>query len=75
MPRKSGVAEEVTSNEIPVGKTYKVIFRQNRPFELYIGRNMYRFEPYGEKVLGEEEVKHPDFISHRNYFTVIEGGN
>lgn len=51
-------------------KIRSVTFKQNRSFELKIGRKMYFFEPYGTLEIGEEELQHKDFIQQSSYFNI-----
>lgn len=53
-------------------KRYAVQFQRNRSFDLYIGRKMWHFPPYGEEILTEAEVKSPDFIQMAELFSMRE---
>jgi len=53
-------------------KKYQVQFRENRSFELHIGRNMYCFNAYGTLTLDEKEINHPDFIQQAGSFNIKE---
>lgn len=64
-----------------VEKKYTVYFKQNRPYEVYVGRELLRFDPCGinpvspakyRKGVPESVVMHPDFISEMQNFTVRE---
>ncbi len=55
------------------GKNYHVKFRENRFFELYVGRERYEFAPFGENILPEQVVEHDDFKQMRDLFCVVEG--
>ena len=50
------------------------MFRQNRSFELHIGRDVYFFGPNGTAEVPERVVKHRDFAESpvRKLFTVRE---
>lgn len=50
--------------------TYIVMFKQNRTFELSIGRSFFVFPPYGKHELTEDQINHPDFIQQKKYFSV-----
>lgn len=56
-----------------IDKRFEVSFRQNRSFELRIGRKTIFFLD-GEKkaILSESEINHPDFIQQKDYFSVKE---
>jgi hypothetical protein len=52
--------------------TVQLVFKYNRRMELYVGREMFIFEPHEEKSVPAEVVKHPDFIAMKSYFVVKE---
>lgn len=59
--------------ETKKAKGYDVTFRQNRRFELYVGREMFTFDPNERSMtLPEDIVEHPDFIKVEEMFTVKE---
>jgi hypothetical protein len=62
-------------------KLFDVSFRENRVYEIYIGREFFRFE--GQRAnpvlpecysggVPETIVNHPDFKIHSNRFNIIE---
>ena len=53
-------------------KEFAVRFRQNRSFELHVGRAVIQFGPNGEQWLPESVVQHPDFEQVRTLFSVRE---
>jgi hypothetical protein len=53
-------------------KRYAVQFQRNRSFDLHVGREMFHFKPYEEKVLEEAVVKDPDFLQMADMFSVRE---
>lgn len=61
---------ENTEKKKPKKKMKKIIFRQNRKFDLHIGRKIYVFRGTEEKELSEEELNHPDFLQVSHYFTI-----
>jgi hypothetical protein len=67
-------AEDIPTNakNATVDKKYQVQFRENRSFELHIGRNMYYFNAYGILTLDEKDITHPDFIQQAGYFNIKE---
>lgn len=51
----------------------EVVFKKNRTYELYVGRNMYRFGPHESKSLDKSVIEHPDFKQvQEKYFVVKE---
>jgi hypothetical protein len=53
-------------------KMYRVIFKQNRTFELHINNKVYRFMPFESRVFPESIVGTKDFKAQECYFTVLE---
>lgn len=51
---------------------YRVIFKQNRPFELEVNRMWYRFGPFEEKILPEDFVTSSEFKQQEKFFTVVK---
>jgi hypothetical protein len=51
-------------------RKYAIMFRQNRSFELHVGRQTLFFGPYGIQDVGEDVIKHPDFIQQQQYFSI-----
>jgi hypothetical protein len=49
-----------------------VTFRQNRKFDLHVGRNIVVFEGMETKEIPIEWLEHPDFIQAKKYL-VIKG--
>ena len=74
--------ENETEKEIkPEDKTYKVIFRENRTHELFVGVEKIIFAPNGvnpifpekyTKGLPHSVISHVDFQSQKSYFTIVE---
>jgi hypothetical protein len=62
--------EEESVESPPTLGIKKVTFKQNRSFELKIGRSMYFFEPYGTLEIPEDELRHRDFIQQSSYFNI-----
>jgi hypothetical protein len=53
-------------------KRYMIMFKENRSFELYVGRGYYRFGPYEQLEVDEDFINHPDFIQQQKSFAVRE---
>jgi len=54
-------------------KKYEVTFRQNRSFELMIGRKIFFFLNGNRKaILTKNQINHPDFKQQARYFSVKE---
>jgi hypothetical protein len=56
----------------PTEKKYCVQFRENRSFELHVGRKYFYIEPFGLAELTESEINHPDFKQQAGYFNIKE---
>jgi hypothetical protein len=68
---KKGV--ELAAPKAPKKKKFSVGFRQNRRFELYVGREVFVFEPGRQSlILPAEVVSHPDFLQVSQMFVVKE---
>lgn len=66
------VEKPIVAKNATVDKKYQVQFRENRSFELHVGRNMYCFNAYGTLTLDEKEINHPDFIQQSGNFNIKE---
>lgn len=53
-------------------REFSVSFRQNRSYELYVGRTVVEFGPNGRQVLPESIIEHPDFKQVSGMFSVQE---
>jgi len=53
-------------------RSFTVTFKENRTFELYIGRKPYRISPKGSITLTGKEINHSDFKRQSDYFVVKE---
>jgi hypothetical protein len=47
-----------------------VVFRQNRKFDLHVGRSVLVFEGREAKQIPKEWLQHPDFKQVAKYFVV-----
>jgi hypothetical protein len=66
--KREGIKEKFCAT-----KDYTVTFRQNRTFELKLGRNEYRFTGRESKNMSKEQVDHPDFTEElKKYFVIKE---
>jgi len=50
--------------------TVSVIFRENRKFDLHIGRDMVTFKARERKDIPKKWLKHPDWKNVSKYFVV-----
>ena len=59
-------------NEVqkPVVKMVSIMFRENRKFDLHIGREMITFRGREVKQIPVEWLLHRDFLQAENYFIV-----
>lgn len=53
-------------------KKYVIMFKENRSFELYVGRTYNIFLPYEKLEVDEDFIKHPDFKQQEKYFAIRE---
>lgn len=49
-------------------KDFELVFKENRSFELHVGRSVFAFAPMGSNVVPEWVVNHPDFIQQSDKF-------
>jgi hypothetical protein len=49
-----------------------LVFRQNRTYELHIGKEVYTFSGQEHKLVQRSVIDHPDFQNVRKYFEVKE---
>ena len=68
--KKSGILEKSEIQKVPKSETVKVMFRENRKFDLHIGRNVIIFRGRELKTISKEWLKHPDFLQQKNKFIV-----
>ena len=47
-----------------------IVFRENRTFDLHVGRKMVTFGPRERKEIPKAWLKHPDFQQVAGYFVV-----
>ena len=80
------MAEKEKAKEVsqPKEVLYNVIFRDNRSFELTVGREFLRFEPHVTNPVVPEKYKngvpesiisHPDFKIKKDYFNIFKQGD
>ena len=81
LDRLEKVEPKSTKEIKPEDKTYKVIFRENRTHELFVGVEKIIFAPNGvnpifpekyTKGLPHSVISHVDFQSQKSYFTIVE---
>lgn len=53
-------------------KKYMIMFKENRSFDLYVGRSYNHFGPHGQLEVDSEFINHPDFIQQKKYFAIRE---
>jgi len=51
-------------------KRYFLIFRENRTFELKVGRTIYLFGPHQSVEIPETVLNHPDFLQQKKFFII-----
>lgn len=67
---KVGKSSTVNTKKTVSKKTVSLIFRENRKFDLHIGRELMTFGPRERKEVPESWIKHPDFSNVAKYFVV-----
>lgn len=68
--KKSGVLEKPEELKVPKSKTVMVMFREDRKFDLHVGRNVIVFRGRENKPIPIEWLKHPDFLQQAKKFVV-----
>lgn len=66
----SEVKEEPEVNKVPKKETVKIMFRQNRKYDLHVGRNMVTFRGRELKKIPKAWLNHPDFKQASKLFIV-----
>lgn len=68
----SGVQSIATNSNISTAKVKKISiqFKENRKFDLHIGRNMVTFFGRESKQIPENWLSHKDWQSVKNYFLI-----
>jgi hypothetical protein len=49
-----------------------IMFKQNRSFELHVGRQMIKFSPRETKPVSRSVIEHKDFEVVKDYFLIKE---
>lgn len=65
----NGESEQRVSKS-EASKDVELVFKQNRSFELHIGRSTFCFGPMGRQRVPVDVINHPDFSSQAHYFIV-----
>lgn len=66
----TGVKEVPEEKKVKKKETVTITFKQNRKFDLHVGRNMETFRGRESKAIPKEWLKHPDFKQVQKYFIV-----
>lgn len=66
----SGVLEKPDEKKVPKQKTVMVMFRENRKFDLHVGREVVTFRGRENKEIPVAWLKHPDFLQQAKKFIV-----
>lgn len=69
VPEQQRVPEQEPVN-IPKQETVNVMFRENRKFDLHVGRDMITFRGRESKPIPKSWLKHSDFIQVKRLFIV-----
>lgn len=48
----------------------RLVFTQNRSYDLHVGNDVYLFGPYSSKSVPKSVLTHPDFVSVSKNFTI-----
>ncbi len=57
-------------NKVTTVKTVTITFRENRSFELHVGRQIKKFGPRESRPIPITWLKHRDFIQQKSKFIV-----
>lgn len=66
----SGVKEFLPEKKVKKQETVMIMFRENRKFDLHVGRNMITFKGRENKKIPKNWLKHPDFLQQSKKFIV-----
>jgi hypothetical protein len=66
------VGRDSTKYEQTKERSFKLVFIQNRSYELHVWQSCFKFEPMGSLVVPGWVVTHPDFIQQSDKFIVKE---
>ena len=53
-------------------KSFTLIFKDNRSYDLHLGKTVISFSPKGSQIVPEWVVKHKDFENASKYFVIKE---
>ena len=53
-------------------KSYTIIFKDNRSYDLHIGKSLFKFGPKESKDVPEWVINHKDFENASKYFVIKE---
>ena len=68
-----GRSTRYTEDEsVSVSKRYVLTFKQNRSFDLHLGKKMISFGPKESIEVDESVVEHKDFAQSSKYFVIKE---
>lgn len=70
--RDGGTDTPVKTPEKKQTKKVKIKFKQNRSFDLHVGRKVLHFGPNETKEVDGEIIAHADFKQVANYFVIKE---
>lgn len=68
--KKSGELEVPLKNKVSKGSTINIMFRENRKFDLHIGRDVVTFKGRQSKAVPRSWITHSDFKSIQHLFVV-----
>ena len=66
----SGVLEKEEKKKVPKANTVMVMFRENRKFDLHVGRDVVVFRGRECKEIPKKWLTHPDFKQQSKKFIV-----
>ncbi len=67
---KTGEQKPVPADKVGKSKKVFVTFRENRKFDLHVGREMETFRGRETRAIPIAWLSHPDFLQQKRYFIV-----
>ena len=66
------MASDKAETVAPIKKSYNVTFKYNRSTEIAISHKTIRFEPNETKIVDDNFITSPDFITRADDFVITE---
>jgi len=58
--------------DITKAEKVRLLFKENRSYTLHINRELYQFTPNSSMIVSVDVIKHPDFLTKKKRFVILE---